>query len=82
MFLELAPPVVVEPVAVFYLLVGVASSLDDRSEESDDKPLVCVIPFNYAPSAPVVRFFKPTIPSCVVAPSFLTIFCFEDSSKL
>ena len=82
MFFELAPPVVVEPVAVLDLPVGVASSLDDKDEESDDKLLDCVIPFDTAPSAPVFRLFKLFIPNCVVPPSFFTIFCFEDSNRL
>jgi len=63
LFFELAPPVVVEPVAFFVLLVGVASSFDDKSDESDDKPFVCVMPFYNVPSAPVFRLFKPVMPN-------------------
>ena len=78
LFFELAPVVVVPS---FYLFVGV-SSLDERDEESDERPLCAAAPFAVVVLVPILRLFIPVMPMVTFPVSFFTIFIFDDSSKL
>jgi hypothetical protein len=63
------------------LLVGV-SSLDEKDEESDERPFYAASPFEFALVYPILRLVIPVMPMFVFPLSFFTTFIFDDSNKL